>query len=139
MHARFARSVLLCLTLFAFSCGSVAQKSNSDGGPDASGSGGTSGTGGVSGTGGISGGGGSGGGGISGTGGASDGGGMTDAGGAAGGSSGSTHLHGGVVTVASDVVKTSTVRLVEHGISRAGKSCGMVQGNNVCVIGGIKP
>src|SRR3954466_11501767 len=124
MRARSARNVLLCAMLFALSCGSVAQKSNSDGGPDASGAGGISGGGGVPGTGGISG-----------TGGVSDGGGMTDAGGTAGGSSGSTHFQGGIVTVARDVVKTTTVRLVEHGVSRAGKSCGLVQGNNVCVIG----
>ena len=100
------------------------------GGAGASGAGGGAGSGGIADTGGVSGTGGT----APGSGGAFGSGGVSGSGGA-----GSTRLQGGIVTVASGVVKTSSVRLVEHGLARPGKSCGMVQGNNVCVTGGIKP
>ncbi len=134
MRARFAPFALLCATFLAVSCGSVAQKSNADSGADAT----------ATGSGGISGGGGaSGDGGATGTGGVSGTGGIPGAGGAGGaagtGGGGSTRLQGGITTVASSVAKAAGVRLVEQSLAGLGKSCGVVQGNNVCVTGGIKP
>jgi hypothetical protein len=48
-------------------------------------------------------------------------------------------LSGGIVTVSSGVLSTSTVHLVEHGLEYTQTVCGTVAGQQVCVSGGIRP
>ncbi len=46
---------------------------------------------------------------------------------------------GGITTVAPAVLKTSSVRLVDHGFGSAAVTCAAVKGSRVCVVGGVRP
>jgi len=46
---------------------------------------------------------------------------------------------GGITTVAAAVLKTSTVRLVDHGFGSVAATCATVKGSRVCMVGGVRP